>query len=143
MRLKSRFRSKHVMLLLLALLLVSLLLSGAAQAAEQLRISAVSPGCGPISGGQIVTITGSGFTAGGTVIGVTFGGAAGTGLSVVSDTLLTVTTPAHAAGVADVTVDRQSRPAKSATLKKAYTYLTGPTLTQVSPSTRTYPAGGP
>ena len=48
---------------------------------------------GPIAGGTTVTLTGTGFRAG---MQVTFGGTAGTGVTVTSATQATVTTPAHA-----------------------------------------------
>ncbi len=64
-------------------------------------ITAVAPGSGPLSGGNTVTITGTGFTG---ATSVTFGGTAGSSLSVASDTSLTVVAPAHAAGVVDIVV---------------------------------------
>jgi hypothetical protein len=54
-------------------------------------VTGVSPGFGPPDGGTTVTITGSGLSS---VTRVTFDGLAGANLSVVSDTELTVTTPA-------------------------------------------------
>ena len=67
----------------------------------QLSISAVSPANGSPAGGTAVTISGSGFTSGSSV---TFGGAAATGVQVLSPTSLTVLTPGHAAGKVDVVV---------------------------------------
>jgi hypothetical protein len=64
-------------------------------------VTAVSPSGGSTSGGTVVTVSGSGFTG---AIAVTFGGTAGTNLSVSSDTRLTVTAPAHAQGNVDVVV---------------------------------------
>ncbi len=64
-------------------------------------ISSLSPTSGAAAGGTTVTIIGTNFTG---ATNVTFGGVAGTGLSVASDTQLTVTTPAHAAGAVDVVV---------------------------------------
>jgi len=64
-------------------------------------VSAVAPASGSTAGGTPVTVTGSGFT-GATV--VNFGANAATGLTVKSDTQLTVTSPAGAAGKVDVTV---------------------------------------
>jgi hypothetical protein len=49
----------------------------------------------PAAGGTTVTILGTGFSG---VTSVTFGGVAGTGLVVVSDSKLTVVTPAKTAG---------------------------------------------
>ena len=53
----------------------------------------VSPSSGTSAGGTVVTITGEGLTGS---TGVTFGGTAGTAFSVVSDSSILVTTPAHA-----------------------------------------------
>jgi hypothetical protein len=67
-------------------------------------------------------------------VGVTFGGAAGTAVTVTSDTELSVTTPAHAAGVVDVVVTTDNG---TATLAGGFTYVTpppAPTLTSVSPT---------
>ncbi len=52
----------------------------------------ISPDRGPLSGGQTVTLTGAGFSAGMTV---SIGGAACTGLQVVNATQATCITPAH------------------------------------------------
>lgn len=57
-------------------------------------------GVGPGGGGTVVTVTGSGFTAGGTV---KFGAAAATGVTFVSASSLTATAP-PGAGAASVTV---------------------------------------
>jgi alpha-tubulin suppressor-like RCC1 family protein/protocatechuate 3,4-dioxygenase beta subunit len=58
-------------------------------------VTGLSVTSGPATGGTVVTITGSGFT-GAEVVG--FGGMPGSDLSVISDTQLTVTTPAVSAG---------------------------------------------
>ncbi|GGR52117.1 phage tail tube protein [Streptomyces griseomycini] len=64
-------------------------------------ITSVTPSTGPIAGGTNVTIVGTNLDS---ATGVTFGGAAGTGLVIESDTELTVTTPASTAGAKDVVV---------------------------------------
>ncbi len=64
-------------------------------------ITTVTPSTGPIAGGTVVTITGTNLDG---ATAVTFGGAAGTALSVESDTELTVTTPAGTSGAKDVVV---------------------------------------
>ncbi len=64
-------------------------------------IGTIAPDRGPETGGTVVTITGTNFTG---TTSVTFDGVAGSALTVVSDTELRVTTPAHAAGDAAVVV---------------------------------------
>ena len=64
-------------------------------------VSSITPTSGSTSGGTDVTITGQNFTG---ATGATFGGAAGTGFNVLSDTVISVTTPAGSAGAADVRV---------------------------------------
>jgi hypothetical protein len=64
-------------------------------------VTSISPTSGTRLGGTSVTITGTGFTSAATV---RFGATAGTGVTFVSDTQITVTSPAHATGTVDVTV---------------------------------------
>jgi hypothetical protein len=80
------------------------------------QVDQVSPATGPIAGGTVVTITGIGLTG---ATGVLFGGVAGTAFSVVNDTRITVTTPAHAAGAVDVVVQH---PAGNVTAGGAFLY---------------------
>jgi hypothetical protein len=61
----------------------------------------VAPGFGPVAGGTPVTVTGRGFSDPATVL---FGGMPATNVVVVSDTEITATTPAGAAGPVDVVV---------------------------------------
>lgn len=65
------------------------------------QVSSVTPNSGPTSGGTSVTVAGSGFASG---AAVSFGGTAGTGISVLSATQVKATVPAHAAGAVTVTV---------------------------------------
>src|SRR3546814_18320209 len=62
-------------------------------------IGTIDPARGPETGGTVVTITGSNL---GGVTRVTFDGVDGTGLVVVSDSEVRVTTPAGSPGAADV-----------------------------------------
>jgi hypothetical protein len=94
------------------------------QAPPSVAMTSINPTAGTSLGGTMVTIIGSGFTGGG--ITVTIGGVATTNVTVVSDTLLSVTTGPHAIGAVDVALSRGS---SSATLSGAYTYRspgTGP-----------------
>lgn len=107
---------------------------------------AISPGSGPLGGGQAVTITGSGFAAGASVAFVelpsnnVFGGSpntkALTGVTVVNATTITATTPsATNTGLVDVVVMNPDQ--QTATLRSGYTYSTAappPTVTAVSPN---------
>ena len=63
-------------------------------------LSAISPIFGSPAGGTTVTVTGSNFVAGGTVISI--GGVTCASVQVASSTTLTCTTGAHAAGAVDV-----------------------------------------
>ena len=65
-------------------------------------ITSVTPNSGSISGGERVTVTGSGFVVGATGTKLTFGGKAGKSVHCTSTTECTVVTPAHAAGTVDV-----------------------------------------
>jgi hypothetical protein len=85
-----------------------------------LTISQVFPATGAATGSTSVTVTGTGFVIGSTT--VDFGGTAGTSVNVQSATTLTVVTPAHAAGVVNVTVTVSGT---TATLSNGFTYTTG------------------
>jgi hypothetical protein len=69
--------------------------------ASSSSVTQISPTSGPTTGGTAVAVTGTGFTG---ATGVTFGGVAGSGLQVHSDTSLTVLSPAQSAGIEDVVV---------------------------------------
>ncbi len=64
-------------------------------------ITNVSPPTGSITGGTSVTLSGTNFTG---ATSVTFGGTPALSFSVNSATSITATTPAHAAGVVNVSV---------------------------------------
>jgi subtilisin family serine protease len=89
-------------------------------------VSSVSPPVGPAGGGTTVTLTGSAFTG---ASSVTFGGVAGTALSVRSATSLTVVTPAHAGGPEDVVVTTP----KGSGPPGVFTYRAVATIASVSP----------
>jgi large repetitive protein len=93
-------------------------------------VTAVSPIVGPLSGGTLVTITGTNFT-GATL--VDFGTIAATNVIVVSPTQITAISPAEAAGMVDVTV---TGPGGVSTTSAAdqFTYTAAPTVTAVSPT---------
>ncbi len=91
-------------------------------------ITDVSPTSGSTDGGTSVTITGTHFTG---ATSVTFDGVAGSSLSVTNDGELTVVTPAHVAGTADVVVLTPVWFSNTA----SFTYVTpAPAITDVSPT---------
>ncbi len=92
-------------------------------------LTSVSPSVGPAAGGQTVQLTGSGFSAGATV---SFGGAFASNVSVSSGGAATVVTPPHAAGLVSVTFTNAT--GQSSTLGGAFTYVAGPGLNSVFPS---------
>jgi methionine-rich copper-binding protein CopC len=105
----------------------------AASVAPAPTLTAVSPTSGPATGGNTVTLTGTGFLAPTTV---TFGSTPATAVNVVGPTTITATAPA---GTGQVSVS-VSTPAGSATRPAAYTYVPAPTVTGVSPASG--PVGG-
>lgn len=88
-------------------------------------VTAVSPNSGSTSGGTGVTITGTGFAATPTV---RFGGTSATGVTFVSATTLSATTPAHSAGLVSVAVTNPD--AQSGTLANGYFYAAAPSATR-------------
>jgi hypothetical protein len=93
-------------------------------------VTAVTPNAGPVAGGTVVTVTGSGFTG---ATSVTFGGVAGTSLSVVNDTSLLVTTPAHTAGTVDVIVTTPLGTSAN-TAADNFVFGSGPVISSLSPT---------
>lgn len=89
------------------------------------------PNTGPITGGTVVTLSGSGFTG---AMKVLFGGVAGTSLSVTSDSILTVRSPAHTAGKVLLVVVTPSGPCSNATAV-GYIYVPAPTVSKLTPNT--------
>ncbi len=81
-------------------------------------LSSISPTSGPIAGGTVVTLTGTGFVNGATVY---FGVAQATSVTFNSATSLTATSPAYSAGTADVTVTNPDF--KNAVLSGAFQFF--------------------
>ncbi len=97
-------------------------------------LAVVMPDSGATNGGTWVTLQGTGFMAG---AAVDFGGAAAPEVNVASPTSLTALTPAHAAGVVDVTLINPD--AQSATFASSFTYTLAPAPVVLSIE----PASGP
>src|SRR6185437_1940097 len=108
---------------------------GATSATTRVTVTAflrgVNPNSGSANGGDRVLVTGAGFQSDATVA---FGGVAARNITVVSSSEIDVTTPAHAAGVVDVTVTAPGGP--SAILRGAFTYAgqAGSTDRYIAPS---------
>jgi len=91
-------------------------------------ITSISPLSGSTAGGTVVTITGINFTG---ATAVTFDGVLGTGLTINSSTLITVTTPAGSVGVKDVVV---TTPLGSVTATGMFYYAAYPAVAGLSPA---------
>ena len=93
-------------------------------------VTAVSPNNGPQAGGTSVTITGTNLTG---ATAVHFGVTAGTGISSVTASSLTVTVPAGT-GTVNVTVTTPNGTSAVNAPSDQYTYNTAPTVTSVNPN---------
>ncbi len=93
--------------------------------------TSVAPAFGPISGGTAITITGNNFSDHTALPEVTIGGDPCTSLVRVSATELTCTTPAQAAGAADLVITNAST--QTVTAVGAFTYLAAPTIASITP----------
>lgn len=93
-------------------------------------VGGLSPSGGPISGGTLVTVTGTNFLSGNTT--VTIGGVVVPTASVFvgSSTSLSFASPAHAAGNVDVTVTTPG--GTSNLIAGGFTYAAAPTATSLS-----------
>ena len=80
-------------------------------------VGSITPTTGSANGGTSVAIAGTGFLGGASV---SLGGTAATGVTVVSGTSITATTPSHAAGTVGVVVSNTDN--QSGGLSNAYTY---------------------
>lgn len=92
-------------------------------------VTSLTPTSGNIAGGTLVTITGTGFTG---ATAVNFGGALATP-TVTNDTTLTVTAPAHAAGLVDVLVVTPVGTSANVAGDN-FTYTAGPVVTSITPN---------
>jgi hypothetical protein len=103
--------------------------------AQAPTVSSVTPNIGPTSGGKAVTIAGSNFLSGATVM---FGTVPATSVTFVSAAKLTAVTPKHAAGAFDVSVTDSGG---TGALASGYSFTNGPALFTVGPNSG-QPGGG-
>jgi hypothetical protein len=100
-------------------------------------VTGVAPAEGSTAGGTSVTITGTGFTGASCPVAVKFDTTAATSCSVVDDTHITATAPAHAAGKVHVTVTNGGQ-TSTASAADEFEYKTvapvTPTVTGVAPA---------
>lgn len=94
-------------------------------------VTGVSPNVGPVAGGTVVTITGTGFTG---ATAVLFGQTAATSFTVNSDTQITATAPAGSAGGAPILVFTPIGSSLNS-IPVSYVYETAPVVQSVSPFT--------
>lgn len=99
-------------------------------------VTMISPNIGPIAGGTSITITGTNFIG---ATSVDFDDTTVTGITVNgTGTMITLNTPAHVAGVVDVTIHL---PGGAFTEANGFTYADAPTVSGVNPSSGS-PDGG-
>lgn len=92
-------------------------------------ISSINVSAGALSGGTAISITGTGFLSGATVL---IGGTSATSVVVNSSTSISCVTPAHAAGLVSIVVTNTD--SQFGTGSNLYTYQVAPTVTSVSPT---------
>jgi uncharacterized repeat protein (TIGR03803 family) len=88
-------------------------------------VTGVSPASGPVSGGTVVTVSGTDFQPGATV---SFGGTAATGVTYFSATTIYALTPVHAAGAVTATV--RNPDLQTGALTNGYFYAPPPSGTK-------------
>ena len=96
------------------------------------RATSISPSSGTQLGATSVTITGSSFQTGATV---TFGDSSATNVSILSESIITATTPSHPAGAVDVIVTNVN--GLSDTLKSGFEFIAHPRVTSINPTSGT------
>jgi len=106
-----------------------------------ISVTTVDPAFGPEAGGTDVTITGTCFTG---ATGVDFGGVAGTSVTVVDDSTITVTAP-PGTGLVDVTVHGTVACGGDGTLADAFQYIQpdAPVITGITPDSGPATGGTP
>jgi len=93
-------------------------------------VTSVTPAVGPASGGTVVSIIGTNFTATSTVA---FGGTPATNVTFKSATWITANSPVHAVGTIHVTVTNAVGTSATSSADQ-FTYQAPPTVTAISPT---------
>lgn len=107
-----------------------------------LGLFSISPPTGNSQGGEVVVLTGSGFSADVQVVfGVT--PVPSSDITVLDSQRVQVLTPPHDAGQVDVTVAVPTDPPKQASLKAGFRYLNSQSITEVVPSSGPAKGGTP
>ena len=101
-------------------------------------VTSISPTSGPTGGNTTVTITGTGFAVADATGAVKFGAATAT-YTINSNTQITATSPANAAGTYDITVTTAGGSSATSAADQ-FTYVAAPTITGISPAAG--PLGG-
>jgi len=89
----------------------------------------VSPASANVEGGTVITISGTNFTTG---MSVVVGGVPAANVAVIDAATMTAVAPAHEAGLVGVTVT--SPDGETASMADAFTYVAGPTITSITPN---------
>lgn len=101
------------------------------------QITSITPTKGSPGGNTQVTIKGNGLSQ---ATGVKFGGTAAASYSQPDDSTIIATSPAHAAGTVDITVDSPLGPSTTSAADQ-FTYASPPTITAITPDWSS-PVGG-
>jgi uncharacterized protein (TIGR03437 family) len=102
------------------------------------QITALSPAFGAPAGGTTVTITGANFTETADT-SVTFDGLAASAVNVISSSMLTAITPAHAVGAVSVRVKNKYG---EASLNNGFTYYQTGSVSELARFTQIFPNSG-
>jgi phospholipase C len=102
-------------------------------------VSAVAPISGMVTGGDTITITGTGFTG---ATKVMFGTVAAPSFFVVSDTTVTAIAPPHVVATVDITVSTATATSPTSSADRYRFQLPPPMVTSITPGTVPVAGGG-
>lgn len=104
-------------------------------------IDSVTPNSGFTTGGETITVTGTGFDPP-QFMDILIGGFVPTDVTLVDENTLTMKTPPHVAGPADVVIWVAGTGEPGAVLEDGFTYVDGPPIVQFVTPSRGVPEGG-